>query len=177
MAEQIARVRAMAEAVRNGAKDQVVYVTKKGEPRFLEHVKDEDVLARLRAVEAGDDTKRLRYCYIDTLDLTGVDPATLPKRLQFSQCLIGRVRMPDLDVGQLVISGFVLGDFDVGKTWEGEVNKSKTTPGSRFVDLTTRETVFLGRANFQDVTVSGRKASFPLTVFEGDADFDAELAA
>ena len=154
-----------------GAKDQVIYVTKKGEPRYLEKVEAADVLPRLRAVEAGDDSKKLRYCYIEDLDLTGVDPATLPHRMQFSQCVIGRVRMPNLDVGQLVISGFVLGDFDVGKTWSGEVNKSIATPGSRFVDLTTRETVFLGRANFQDITVTGRKAAFPLTVFEGPADF------
>ena len=165
------RVRTMAEAVKNGAKDQVIYVTKKGEPRYLEKVEAADVLPRLRAVEAGDDSKKLRYCYIEDLDLTGVDPATLPHRMQFSQCVIGRVRMPNLDVGQLVISGFVLGDFDVGKTWSGEVNKSIATPGSRFVDLTTRETVFLGRANFQDITVTGRKAAFPLTVFEGPADF------
>jgi uncharacterized protein YjbI with pentapeptide repeats len=79
--------------------------------------------------------------------------------------------MPDIEAQTLVLKGFVLGDFDVGKTWEGEVNKSKTRPGSRFVDLTTRETVFLGRANFQDVSVSGRKAAFPFTVFEREADF------
>jgi uncharacterized protein YjbI with pentapeptide repeats len=169
--ELVARVRAMAEAVKAGATDQVIYVTKKGEPRFLEGVANEDVLPRLRAVAAGDESKKLRYCYIDELDLTGVDPATLPHRMQFSQCIIGRVKLPDLDIGQLAISGFVLGDFDVGKTWEGTVNQSKTAPGSRFEELTTRETVFLGKANFQDITISGRKAAFPLTVFEGVADF------
>lgn len=169
--EFVARVRAKAEATAAGATDQVIYVTSKGEPRFLEKIAAKDILPRLRAVEAGDDSKKLRYCYIDTLDLTGVDPATLPHRLQFSQCVIGKVRIPDLDVGQLVISGFVLGDFDVGKTWEGKVSQSKAFPGSRFEDVSTRETVFLGRANFQDVTVSGRKAAFPLTIFEGGADF------
>ncbi|MDP2317377.1 MAG: hypothetical protein Q8P41_31120 [Pseudomonadota bacterium] len=169
--ELVGRVRAMGEAVKNGAKDQVIYVTKKGEPRYLEHVENEDVLPRLRAVAAGDESKKLRYCYIDELDLTGVDPATLPHRMQFGQCVIGKVRIPDLDVGQLVISGFVLGDFDVGKTWEGAVNQSKAFPGSRFEEITTRETVFLGRANFQDITISGRKAAFPLSVFEGVADF------
>ncbi|MDP2306271.1 MAG: hypothetical protein Q8P18_09620 [Pseudomonadota bacterium] len=169
--ELVAHVRAMGEAVKNGATDQVIYVTKKGEPRFLERIANEDVLPRLRAVAAGDDSKKLRYCYIDELDLTRVDPATLPHRMQFSQCVIGRVRIPDLDIGQLVVSGFVLGDFDVGKTWEREVNQSTTVPGSRFGELTTRETVFLGKANFQDVTISGRKAAFPLAVFEGVADF------
>ncbi len=171
VAEQVARVKAMAEAVDGGATDQVIYVTKKGDKRYLERVPNEDVLPRLRAVAAGDDTKKLRYCYIDEVDLTGVDPATIPRRMQFSQCIIGRVRMPDVDVGQIAISGFVLGDFDVGKTWEGKVNQSKAFPGSRFEDLTTRETVFLGKANFQDITISGRKAAFPLTVFEGGADF------
>lgn len=173
--EIVARVRAMAEAVKAGDTKQVIYVTSKGEPRYLERVEAKDVLPRLRAVAAGDDSRKLRYCYIDELDLTGVDPATLPGRLQFSQCVLGRVKIPDLQVGQLIISGFVLGDFDVGKTWEGEVNKSKTIPGSRFTEITTREAVFLGRANFQDVQITGRKAAFPLTVFEGGADFRGAL--
>jgi hypothetical protein len=169
--EFVGRVKAKAAATDAGAKDQVIYVTSKGEPRFLEKVEPKDVLTRLRAVEGGDDTKKLRYCYIPVLDLTGVDPTTLPHRMQFSQCVIGRVRIPDLSLGQLVISGFVLGDFEVGKTWEGQVNTSKAYPGSHFEDVSTRETVFLGRANFQDVTITGRKAAFPLTVFEGGADF------
>lgn len=169
--EIVAHVRAMVDAVKAGDEKQVIYVTSKGEPRYLERVPDDQVLPRLRAVAAGDDSKKLRYCYIENLDLTGVDPATLPSRIQLSQCVVGRVRIPDLDVGQLVISGFVLGDFDVGKTWEDKVNQSRAFPGSRFVDLTTRETVFLGKANFQDIRVTGRKASFPLTIFEGVADF------
>ena len=169
--ELIGRVRDMATRVKAGDKNVTIYVTSKGDPRNLEYVPAEDVLPRLRAVAAGDDTKKLRYCYIDKLDLTGVDPATLPHRLQFAQCVIGEVKIPDLDIGQLVISGFVLGDFNAGKAWEGEVNKSRATPGSRFSELTTRETVFLGKANFQDVQITGRKAAFPLTVFEGGADF------
>ena len=52
------------------------------------------VLPRLRAVAAGDESKKLRYCYIENFDLTGVDLATLPHRMQFSQCIIGRVRIP-----------------------------------------------------------------------------------
>lgn len=176
--EVVARVKSMADAVRAGDGKQVIYVTSKGEPRYLEHVPDADVLPRLRAVAAGDDAKKLRYCYIENVDLTGVDPATLPPRIQFSQCVIGKLRIPDLDVGQLVVSGFVLGDFEVGKTWEGDVNKSRAFAGSRFTELTTRETVFLGKANFQDIRVTGRKASFPLTVFEGVADFrGAQIAA
>ncbi len=169
--ELISRVKAMAARVKAGDKNVTVYVTSKGEPRNLEYVADRDVLPRLEAVAKGDESKKLRYCYIDRVDLTGVDPAKLPHRLQFGQCIIGSVRIPDLDIGQFVISGMVLGDFDVGKTWQGEVNKSATLPGSRFSELTTRDTIFLGKANFQDVQITGRKAAFPLTDFEGDADF------
>lgn len=169
--ELIGRVKAMAARAKAGEKDVTIYVTSKGEPRNLEYVPDADVLPRLQAVAAGKDDQKLRYCYIDKVDLTGVDPATLPHRLQFRQCIIGSVKIPDMDIGQLAISGAVLGDFDVGKTWQGEVNKSATLPGSRFSELTTRDTIFLGRANFQDVKITGRKAAFPLTVFEGGADF------
>ncbi len=169
--ELVGRVRAMAARAKAGDKNVTIYVTSKGEPRNLEYVPDEDVLPRLQAYAAGDDSKKLRYCYIDKVDLTGVDPTTLPHRLQFRQCIIGEVKIPDLDIGQLAISGVVLGDFDVGKSWQGEVNKSATLPGSRFSELTTRDTIFLGRANFQDVKITGRKAAFPLTVFEGGADF------
>ncbi|MSQ03397.1 MAG: hypothetical protein EXR71_16140 [Myxococcales bacterium] len=47
-------------------------------------------------------------------------------------------------------------DGEAGKTWAGELNRSKAGPGSRFFELATRETVFLGRAKFQDVAVTGR---------------------
>lgn len=169
--ELAGRVKQMAERAKAGDKNVTIYVTSKGEPRNLEYVPDADVLPRLRAVAEGKDDQKLRYCYIDKVDLTGVDPATLPHRLQFRQCIIGQVKIPDLDIGQFAISGVVLGDFDVGKTWQGEVNKSATLPGSRFQEITTRDTIFLGKANFQDVKITGRKAAFPLTVFEGGADF------
>ncbi|MSP54995.1 MAG: hypothetical protein EXR69_05235 [Myxococcales bacterium] len=171
VAELVERIKAMAARVKAGEKDVTIYVTSKGEPRPLEWVQDDDVLPRLQAVAAGDESKKLRYCYIEKVDLTGVPSASLPHRLQFGQCIIGSVKIPDVDVGQLVISGVVLGDFDVGKTWQGEVNKSATLPGSRFLEISTRDTIFLGRANFQDVKITGRKAAFPLTVFEGGADF------
>ena len=171
VAELVDRVRSMGARAKAGERDVTIYVTSKGEKRNLEYVPDDQVLPRLLAVAAGDESKKLRYCYIDKVDFTGVAPATLPHRIQFSECIIGEVKIPDLEVGQFVISGFVVGDFDVGKSWTGDVNKSKTLPGSRFSEITTRETVFLGKANFQDVHVTGRKAAFPLTVFEGGADF------
>ena len=176
----VARVNAAVADAQAGTETVPIYVTSKGAKRFLEVIPDDKVLPRLRAFNDGDAEAKPKYCYIANLDLSGVPPEELPKRLDFERCVIGRVTIPNQSIETLVLKGFVLGDFDVGKTWEGEVNKSKTRPGSRFVDLTTRETVFLGRANFQDVSVTGRKAAFPFTVFERDADFRglrAEAAA
>ncbi|MFZ5481332.1 MAG: pentapeptide repeat-containing protein [Myxococcota bacterium] len=169
--EVVAQVKVLAERAKAGDATARIYVTKKGEPRYLEKIEGKDVAKRLAAAENGE----LSYCYVDHLDLSD---AELPPRVSFNRCVIGSVRIADKDVDQLVIKGFVLGDFDVGKTWDGEVGKSKAHPGSRFRDVTTRETVFLGRANFQDVEISGRKASFPMSVFEGEADFrGARIAA
>lgn len=176
----VERVNAAVADAQAGTETVPIYVTSKGAKRFLEVIPDDKVLPRLRAFNDGDAEAKPKYCYIANLDLSGVPPEELPKRLDFERCVIGRVTIPNQSIETLVLKGFVLGDFDVGKTWEGEVNKSKTRPGSRFVDLTTRETVFLGRANFQDVSVTGRKAAFPFTVFERDADFRglrAEAAA
>ena len=163
--EFVTRVRKLAAEAQSGASATPIYVTSKGEPRFLEAIAAADVPRRLGEAEGG----RLRYCYIDQLDLSAV--ADLPERMEFDRCVIGSLRIADRDVGTMEIKGVVLGDFDVGKTWDGEVNKSKAFPGSRFRNLSTRETVFLGRANFQDISVRERKAAFPLTVFEGAADF------
>ena len=177
-AEVVADVRARVDRAVKGDKAVEIFVTSKGEPRYLEVIPDDQVLSRLAAYNAGDEAAKPKYCYIANVDLTGVDPAKIPQRLDFERCVLGNVRIPDRDIGTLVIKGFVLGNFDVGKTWEGAVNKSRALAGSRFVDVTTRETVFLGRANFQDVSISGRKAAFPLTVFEGGADFrGARVAA
>jgi uncharacterized protein YjbI with pentapeptide repeats len=158
-------VRATAARAAAGATDAKIYTTSKGEPRFLERIDSKDVARRLRE----DPEHRLRYCYADAVDLSA-EP-DLPPRIEFDRCVIGSLRITDRDVGTLVLRGFVLGDVDVGKTWQGEVNKSPAIPGSRFEVISARETVFLGRANFVDVTVSGRKAAFPLAVFEGPADF------
>ncbi len=168
-AEVAADVRARAERAKAG--EQVpIYVTSKGEDRFLEVIPPEKVLARLQEADENGEA-RLRYCYIDALDLTGVDTSTLAPRIILDRCVVGRVLIPNRDMGAFSIKGFVLGDFAVGKTWDGEVNTGKVIPGSHFSELSTRETVFLGNANFQDVTVSGRVARFPFTIFEGDADF------
>ncbi len=176
-ASVVERVKALVAEAKAG-KDAVIYVTSKGEPRMLDVVTGPEALARSRAFNAGDEKAKLKYCYIENLDLTELPSEDIPERLDFERCVLGNVTIPNKDVNTLVVKGFVLGDFRVGKTWSGEVNKSIAFPGSRFVNVTTRETVFLGAANFQDVAITGRKAAFPLTVFEGGADFrGARLAA
>jgi uncharacterized protein YjbI with pentapeptide repeats len=169
--EALAHVRRQAEKAKNGAKDAVIYVTKKGEPRNLEYLPGDEWLTRMRAWAAGDESKALKYCYVEAVDLSAVEPTDIPEKIQFQQCVIGTVRIPSRAIGKLVLNGFILGDLDVGKTWEGEVNKSKTVAASTFGEIVARETVFLGRANFQDVLVTGRKADFPFAIFEGPADF------
>lgn len=167
--EVVADVRSRVARAKAGEKVSI-YVTTKGEDRFLEVVPPERVLPVLTERDA-DGEARLRYCYIETLDLTGVDTTTLAPRIVLDRCIVGSVRIPNRDMGAFAIKGIVLGPFDVGKTWIGEVDKGRAIPGSRFQELSTRETLFLGDANFQDVAVSGRVARFPLTVFEGVADF------
>jgi|GEM_PF-3074849 len=149
-----------------------IYTTSKGQARFLEVIPDDQVLSRLKA-EGGE----LKYCYIDHLDLSAQAAPVLPERIMLSRCIIGSVRVPDRDLQTLVLRSIVLGDVEVGKTWEGEVNKSKTIPASRVQEVAFRDGIFLGRVNMQDVKVSGRNALFALADFEGEADFrDAEFS-
>ena len=163
--EGIAHVRALVEAAKRG-EEAAFYTTTKGDPRFLEVLDLDTVLAQLRSGD-GD----FRYCYIEHLDLTGFPSAQLPPSILFNRCVIGRITIPDQDVPDLTIRAIVLGDTDLGKTWEGDVNKSKAVPGSRFGSLMIRDSVFLGRAGFQEIRVSGRIAYFVLSSFEQLADF------
>lgn len=163
--EGIADVKARVERARQG--EQVpIYTTTKGEPRYLEVIPDDQVVDRLLA-EGG----KLTYCYIDNLDLSVAKAPELPGSIVLSRCVIGRVLVPDRDIDTLVLRSIVLGDVDVGKTWEGEVNKSRTIPGSRVKEVAFRDGIFLGRVNLQDVKVSGRNALFAMALFEGEADF------
>ena len=163
--EGIADVRSRVERAKRG--EQVsIYTTSKGEPRFMEVIPDDQVVARLLKDEG-----QLKYCYVETLDLSAAVAPELPPMVMLSRCIVGRVLIPDRDVKTLVLRSIVLGDVDVGKTWEGEVNKSKTIPGSRVDEVAFRDGIFLGRVNMQDVKVSGRNALFAMALFEGEADF------
>jgi hypothetical protein len=163
--EGIAHVRGLVEAAKRGD-PAVFYTTTTGAPRHLEVLDLDAVLAQLRAGDGG-----FRYCYIENLDLTDFPSEQLPPSITFNRCVIGSIKIPDKDVPDLTIRAIVLGDTDLGKTWEGEVNKSKAVPGSRFGSLMIRDSVLLGRAGFQEITVSGRIAYFVLSSFEKLADF------
>ncbi|RME20576.1 MAG: hypothetical protein D6798_20175 [Deltaproteobacteria bacterium] len=169
-AEAVADVRDRVARAQRG--EQVpIYTTSTGATRYLEVIDDDDVVDRL--IEAGG---RLRYCYIDHLDLTAERAPELPEMIMLSRCIVGSIHIPDRDLGKLVLPAIVLGDVDVGKTWKGEVNRSPTIPASRIDELALKDGIFLGRVNLQDVTVTGRNAMAPLAVFEGEADFrDADF--
>jgi len=160
--EAYAHIRGLAAAAAAG-EDALIYTTSKGAPRYLKPMDTAEVLA---ASERGE---RLNYCYVPSLDLSGV--ANLPEKIHLNRCVVGEVRVADQDVGRLYISGFILGDADLGKVWEGERHKSRTLAASRFEELFFRDAVFMGRANFAGVRVSGARAYFPMAVFEGEADF------
>jgi uncharacterized protein YjbI with pentapeptide repeats len=165
-------VRALVAATERG-EQAVIYVTSKGEPRYLEPLTLRQVLADARAGELS------RYCYVPDLDLQALSElagGALPEVIHLERCVVGRIWGPSLAFDKLVFKGFVLGDVDLGKTFAGEKNKSKTLQPSTFADLVFREAVFLGRANFAAIEVSPGRAYFPMAVFEGEADFKgAEL--
>ncbi len=162
VAEAFAHVRSLVSEVVAG-REAVLYVTSKGEARTLVPMTTADVLDLARKGEMA------RYCYVPDFDLTGI--TDLPEKIQLERCVVGRVRVPDARLGTLVFRSIALGDVDVGKTWEGEPNRSKTIPASAAQDLMFRDAVFAGRANFAGVVVDGGRAYFPMAVFEKAADF------
>jgi hypothetical protein len=168
VAEALSHVRALADTARQGG-EAMIYRTKAGEPRDLKVMTTADVLAK----NAKDE--QVEYCLVDHLDLTHA--VSLPDKVNLTRCVIGKISASDVAFQRLVVDKtFVLGDANLGKTWDGEVNKSKTLPPSTFRDLYFRESVFLGEANFWGVEVDEGRAYFPLVDFEGPANFrGAEL--
>lgn len=164
-AEAVADLRDRVDRARKGEQVQI-YTTSKGAPRYLEVIPDDQVAERLAEAD-----RPLRYCYIDNLDLSEARAPEAPQFVVLSRCIVGNILVPDRDMGTFALKAIVLGDVDIGKTWAGEVNKSRSIPGSRFQELSFRESVFLGRVNVQDVKVFGRNALMPLAVFEGEADY------
>lgn len=162
--EAYAYVRAAVEEVKAGGKP-VIYMTTKGEPRYLEAMELDDLVALWRKGE------KASYCWVEDLDFTKIE-GPLPPQINLDRCVIGRMYGPSLVFDKLVFKGIVLGDTDLGKTFEGEKNKSRTLQPAKFADLMFQSSIFLGRANFAAVEVGEEgRAYFPMTVFEGEADF------
>lgn len=163
VAEVYDHVRRLVEAAKAG-EPATIYVTTKGEPRNLEILTLDQVLANARAGEQS------KYCYVEDLDLTKIE-GDLPALIHLERCVVGRIWGPALTLDKFVFKGFVLGDVNLGKTFEGEKNKSKTLQPSTFQDLVFRDAVVLGKANFAAIEVAPGRAYFPMAVFEGQADF------
>ncbi len=169
-AEAVADVQDRVERAKKG--EQVpIYFTKKGKPRYLEVIPDEQVVDRLL-----NNDGYLRYCYIDKIDFSEETSPVIPEVLQLNRCVVGSISIPDRHMEKVQLRAIVLGDVDLGKTWAGEPNKSATILASRVQDIMVLESIILGRANFQDVHAAGRNAYFALSVFQGEADFrDARI--
>jgi hypothetical protein len=166
-AEAVSAVRERVGRVQRGEKVRH-YVTAKGEDRELEPMSAPEVIERLNS---GDEEVKLDYCYIDDLVITRADVPVFPKRVFFNRCIIGRLRIVDQDIQALDVKAIVLDELSLGKTWKDD--KVNTVPflPSRLENVKVIQSVILGRANFQDIPVTGRNALFVMTVFEGPADF------
>ncbi len=143
-------------------KDPRIYTTRKGAKRALKTITMEEAMA---SFEKGE---RLRYVYIDELDLTG---KTFDKRVGCVRCVAGSIKGWDASFNeQFDFVGIVLGDVHLGKKWKGEVNKSASLPGSTFNRLYLNKMLILGNLNLDSVKVTGRVANLPLTIIEGDVN-------
>jgi len=157
-------VRSLVAAVERGD-DAIIYHTKKGAPRSLKKVSTADVL------EAARKGSYLRYCYIDELDLHGMD-LTDVGRVDLNRCIVGNIDFTGATLPAFWMSGFVLGDANLGKTWTGEKNKSVAKEAGHFGELVLANAVFLGSTNLSDVHLGDHgRAYFQMSVFDGPVDF------
>jgi uncharacterized protein YjbI with pentapeptide repeats len=164
-AEAVAEVKSRVERAKAG--EQVVtYVTAKGENRYLEVLSAKQVLDQLQEGEGKFD-----YCYIEDLVLTKDVLPVMPERLFLNRCIIGRLRIVDHDIQSFDLKSIVLDEVSLGKTWKDDKVNTLAYGPSRMVNGKVIQSVILGRANFQEVPITGRNALFVMTVFEGAADF------
>ncbi len=141
----------------------LIYVTRKGAKRFLQHMPAEEAI---KAFERGE---RLRYVYIDKLDLSG---RTWPKRVGCQRCVVGTLHGFDASFEeQFDFNGFILDELHMGKRWKGEINKSAFIPGARFKRIYLDHAVMFGPANLESIVVTGRVANLPFATFLGDTNF------
>ena len=144
--------------------EPVIYITKSGKPRSLTKISMEDAM---KAFEAGE---RLRYVYIEELDLS---EKTFSKLVRCQRCLIGKVNAwgatfeDQLKLDQTI----VLGTVHLGKKWQGEVNKSAFIEAGRYNTVYLDNAVILGDLNLDSADVYGRVFNAPLCYVAGTGDF------
>lgn len=162
LAELQKYVRSLVEQAKAG-QQALIYVTTKGDNRYLEPKTQEEAFA---AFEAGE---RLSYVYIDKLDLTG---RTWPKRVGCQRCVVGTIHGFDASFDdQFDFNGFILDELHLGKRWKGEVNMSAIIPGAKFNRLYLDHAVIFGPANLEGIEVTGRVANLPFASFLSDTNF------
>ncbi len=141
-----------------------IYTTKKGKKRNLKAITQDEALA---AFEAGE---KLRYVYLEDLDLTG---KTFTKPIQCSRCVFGTIRGYGSNFAEAVKLArvTVMGDVHFGKKWQGEVNKSSFDAPAHIERLYLDSALIFGNLNMDSVVVQGRVANLPLMSVEGNLDF------
>ena len=162
--EALAHVQSVVERAKAG-EDARIYLTSKGADRYLKPI----TMADLQA----DPVQK--YCYLDVLDL-GLWEGELPEKIELSRCVVGGIEGRGRDIQKLALKGFVLGDVNLGRSWDGAKNVGRSLPPSHAGGLFFREAVIVGEANFAGIEVT-TKAMFPMAVFGATADFKgAEIA-
>ncbi len=157
------RIDGIVEEAKNGGSPHV-YTTKKGASRKLKAITLEEAL---KAFEAGE---RLRYVYIEDLDLTN---KTFTKPVKCIRCMVGSIKTYGATFEEeFNFKGVVLGDAKLGKHWRGKVNKSAFDAPGQFNRIYLHlDSVVFGNLNMDSVKVTGRVANFPLVVVEGESNF------
>jgi hypothetical protein len=165
--EAYAWLRGQVELAKSG-RDGRIYTTSKGDPRYL------DVMTQGEALEALGRGEQLRYCYIESLDLTLLDDQLLASTdVVLNRCVLGSLTARTKHFQKLVFKGFILGDLELGKQWAGKPNQSAVVRPSSFDVLSFRDAILMGRANLAGIQVGEKTAGFQMVVFEGPADFKA----
>ena len=162
IAEAKARVSGLVKAVENGETPHV-YTTRKGKKRTLKLVSGEE------AIDAFRTGKKLRYAYIQKVDLT---KQTFTGRVSCTRCIIGSLdAYGSTFQGQVDFTRNIFVDrAHFGKKWTGKVNKSPTIPAGQFHRLLLNNSVFLGESDFDSLKVTGKTINLPLTTFMKDVD-------
>lgn len=144
--------------------EALIYITKKGKKRFLTPMTTEEAMKSFTAGE------RVRYAYIEELDLTG---KTFDKLVRCQRCLIGSVKAWESKFeDQLKLDRtIIIGDLHLGKKWKGKVNHSAFHGAGSFNRVYLDLAVVLGDLNLDSAEIYGRVFNAPLSYVEGIGDF------